>query len=368
MLFQRFPIRYRHPDRTPIQLFLTEDRLLISCNFQFSDKALYLRPDGCDQTYAELIAEGIRMFWSGEYLLPLAEKLQPVTVEVLITSKPLHRAVPIRLRHMLFMPAHVRSPWYRHFWGLIRTGQIESIGTNWSREQPGAMILPYLQDPEQVRRIAAHEAGHLFGLGDAYGAIYRFYDAAPGTEWFMMNGNWAVQSTEILMMLRAHMTNRMQFFPRHFQWTRFRTGFIADIRLRLADAERRIEAHSQERRARNSALQPAPTAAEEPSIMIEPAASGEPTLMVEPATPGELDIHAEPNKPAVVEHAPAVDNEREESTAEPLSMPAAPPSDQSLQYARQQPAGPTVPADGRAAEERPDEGPSDPVSPGRSST
>ena len=253
----------------PSSFFLTEDRLLISCNFHFSDKALCLRPDGCDQTYAELITEGIRMFWSGEYLLPLPEKLQPVTVEVLITSKPQHRAVPIRLRHMLFMPAHVRSPWYRHFWGLIRTGQIESIGTNWSREQPGAMILPYLQDPEQVRRIAAHEAGHLFGLGDAYGAIYRFYDAAPGTEWFMMNGNWAVQSTEILMMLRAHMTNRMQFFPRHFQWTRFRAGFIADIRLRLADAERRIEAYSQERRARNPALQPAPTAAEEPTIMIE---------------------------------------------------------------------------------------------------
>lgn len=299
MLFERFPIRYRRPDRTPIQLFLTEDRLLISCNLRFSDAALRLRPAGSGQTYAELVTDGIRDFWSGFCQLPLPDGPQPLTVEVMVMSTPLRRAATVRLRHMLFMPAHVRSPWYRHFWGLFRTGQLESIGTNWSREQPGAMILPYLQDPDLIRRIAAHEAGHLFGIGDAYGAIYRFYDAAPGTEWHMMHSNWAVQPDEILMMLQAHLTGRMQFFPRHFKWARFRAGFAAEIRQRLAEAERRLEQRSQERADRRHAA---------------------PARPVEPPAPDSA------GKPMVEKWSPSVDNEEKPLAAAPQPAAAAPGS------------------------------------------
>jgi hypothetical protein len=103
------------------------------------------------------------------------------------------------------------------------------------------MILPTMDDPGQVMRIAAHEAGHLFGIGDAYAAIYRFYDAAPGTAHYMMHSNYAVQPEEGLMMLRAHVSGRMQFFPRSFNWHRFRKGFIAEMNQRLKTIEAMLD-------------------------------------------------------------------------------------------------------------------------------
>jgi len=237
MLFKLFPINYRHPARTPIQLFLTSDQLLISCRFHFSRQALTRGPAGSKLTYAELVSAGIKSYWEGHFILPVDGGLYPLSVRVQISTSPGRRAIPIMIRKLLFMPAHVRSPFYRLYWGLLRSRHLETIGTNWSKEQPGRMILPFMDDPGQVMRIAAHEAGHLFGIGDAYAAIYRFYDAAPGTEHYMMHSNWAVQPQEILMMLRAHVTGRMQFFPRTFKWERFRKGFAAEINQRMAQIE-----------------------------------------------------------------------------------------------------------------------------------
>ena len=87
--------------------------------------------------------------------------------------------------------------------------------------------------------MAAHEAGHLFGLGDAYGAIYRYYYAAPGTSDFMMHSNRQVQAKEITMLLEAHMIGKMQFFPKEWDKKTFVDGFKREIDQKTRELERR---------------------------------------------------------------------------------------------------------------------------------
>ena len=250
MFHQLYPIRYPHPERTPVRLILAGERLLIVCRLSFSRRALTTRPAGSDQTYADLVIAGIKSYWSGTYRIPTPNGPRPLSVEVQIRTAPAKRAIRVTVKRMLIMPAHVRSPIYRLYWGFFRYGHLETIGTNWAPEQPGHMILPYMEDPGQVMRIAAHEAGHLFGIGDAYAAIYRFYDAAPGTAHYMMHSNDAVQPEEILMMLRAHVTGRMQFFPRSFNWRRFRTGFVSELNQRLKTVEAMLDRRSAKKKKR----------------------------------------------------------------------------------------------------------------------
>jgi hypothetical protein len=67
----------------------------------------------------------------------------------------------------------------------LLTGQYEKALNNWTMEKPGEMIL---YNPDD----AAHEFGHLLGLGDAYAAFYRNNKAA-GQAFKMLNeyGNMA---------------------------------------------------------------------------------------------------------------------------------------------------------------------------------
>ena len=141
---------------------------------------------------------------------------------------------------MLFMPAHVISPLYRRFWGIVRTGQLESLGLNWSPRHPGRIIMPPYRQVWMVKSVAAHEAGHIFGIGDAYAAIYRFYHEAPGTNGYMMNSNQSVHTDEIKMMLRAHQTGRMQFFPRRWNTRQFFAGLAGDVRQRSRQIQTRL--------------------------------------------------------------------------------------------------------------------------------
>ena len=203
MLSDCFNIHYRHPAKTPIQLSICANRLTIDCRFHYNRRAL--RPDPkTSAIFADMIEAGIIQRWSGLYPLPLPGQEETVEVQVAISRARDRRSVPIRLRRLLVMPAHVISPFYRRFWGFFKTGHLESIGTNWSLQQPGCMVLPFGLSSGQLQSIAAHEAGHLFGLGDAYAAIYRFYDAAPDTGHYMMHSNQAVQPAEIMMLLQAH--------------------------------------------------------------------------------------------------------------------------------------------------------------------
>ena len=114
------------------------------------------------------------------------------------------RPIPIFIKKPRILPSHVASGLFRRFWGIFRTGQIESIGYNWSRNFPGYAVINDLRSTHHLRQVAAHEAGHLFGIGDAYAAWYRFFYAAPNTKNYMMHYNTRVHTQEIAMLIRAY--------------------------------------------------------------------------------------------------------------------------------------------------------------------
>lgn len=252
------------PNRRPVIASLTREGLQLDCLVAYNRRALLpLKKEG-DQTPAcDLIERGIKDNWSGHFLLtgPLREALElfsrrtgspgldrglthlPVTLHIRRLEAGLtpalaslrlgltggRRPVRIYLRPSLFMPAHVASPLLRRFWGIFRTGQLESVGLNWSPRHPGTMTIPTDSSPRRLPQIAAHEAGHIFGLGDAYGAWYRFFYPAPGTEGFMMRDNTRVQPLELALLLRAQATGRMQYFERSFRPGLFARGLLRSL-------------------------------------------------------------------------------------------------------------------------------------------
>jgi hypothetical protein len=181
-------------------------------------------------SYADLICSGIMERWSGFFDLGTSDKPQPVTVRVVMNKQPVRKPFRIRVKPFFLIPAHVISPFYRRIWGFFRSGQIESMGLNWTPTQTGTMIIPAYTNPTVIKAVAAHEMGHILGLGDAYGAFYRYYYAAPGTDAYMMHSNRQVQPQEIRMMIAAHKSGRMQYFPKSWQTGRFLTGLAQDIR------------------------------------------------------------------------------------------------------------------------------------------
>ena len=221
---------YRNPERTPIQICLSGQQITIDCCLRFNRRAIKTGPSGPDGlTYAQLIQTGISRYWSGQHLINTPELPGTVSVSVMFQSPDTRRSCLIRVRPLFFMPAHVVSPFYRRLWGFFKTGQFESIGLNWSPENPGVMVLPPFENQEILQRVAAHEFGHLLGLGDAYGAFYRFYANAPNTGHYIMNSRGTVQPQEVQMVLKAHKTRRMQYFPRSFQISAIRRGIKRDL-------------------------------------------------------------------------------------------------------------------------------------------
>lgn len=140
------------------------------------------------------------------------------------------RPIPIFVKKPRILPSHVASGLFRRFWGFFRTGQIESFGYNWSRNFPGFAVINDLRNSHRLRQISAHEAGHLFGIGDAYDAWYRFFYAAPGTQDYMMHYNTQVHAQEIAMLIRAYVKNKAQFFPRKFNLRNFLKGMLRELK------------------------------------------------------------------------------------------------------------------------------------------
>ena len=240
-LEERYTPAYAHPEKTPITVTIRGNHVQIDVWVRYNFAAI--RPweiDGVCQ--ADLIEAAIIRYWSGPYRIWLKNPAGSLAIQVTVTIRRRQvNSVPIFVRPLLLMPAHVVSPWFRRFWGIFKTGQWESLGTNWSRRHPGRMVLPPIDHVgiQRFERIAAHEAGHLFGLGDAYGAIYRFYHEAPATRRFMMNTNTRVQPREIKMLLDAHQTGRMQYFPRKWNWSRFRKGFARELERKTMELDRK---------------------------------------------------------------------------------------------------------------------------------
>ncbi|HPX93164.1 MAG TPA: hypothetical protein PK646_06300 [Bacillota bacterium] len=239
--------------RRPIILSCSKDGLLIDCLFTYNRRAC--RPPKKEtakrEPLCDVIERGIRDNWSGRYAIDLqlgaalaafcrqagtanpfeGADFLPVEVQIkrfgegalvpaLLTFKQFitRKRSPARIyvRHSAILPSHAASPLHRRIWGVFKTGQLESIGFNWSPSHPGYITITSNTAPSRLPQVAAHEAGHLFGLGDAYAAWYRFFAAAPNTQGYMMRDTSRVQPAEIAMLLMAHTTGRMQYFPRVF--------------------------------------------------------------------------------------------------------------------------------------------------------
>lgn len=240
--------------RQPVILSCTPEGLVIDCFFVYNRRAQRaLSKKAPDPTPArDLFERAVREHWSGSYRFDrrLKEAYRAfcaktgssntfegaafLPVKVVVTRYPESRLSPvlaclqsylrrqrrparIYFRRSLFLPSHAASPLHRRLWGIFRTGHLESIGLNWSPAYPGYLTIATATPPHRLPGVAAHEAGHLFGLGDAYAAWYRFFSEAPGTQGYMMRDTSKVQVSEIAMMLEAHTAGTMRYFPRTFQ-------------------------------------------------------------------------------------------------------------------------------------------------------
>lgn len=257
--------------REPVQITLDKQTLTIEATFRYGASCFNLHP-ASQIAYADLIEAGIRRKWTTSFEVDerlqralelfadrrnLPQKRRPdvtkrLQVEVKIYRHPLHgmtygdtvkpaeKPIHIRLSRTTLLPSRVGSPLWRRVWGFFRVFQIEGLGLNWTRKERGIMTMAPYPSVWQVESVAAHEFGHLMGLGDAYGAIYRFFYEAPGTDDYLMRNNRRLSSEELAMVLDAERKNKMQFFPKSFEKKRFKAGLkreIARIKKQVGDTK-----------------------------------------------------------------------------------------------------------------------------------
>ncbi|MDO5734053.1 MAG: hypothetical protein Q4P08_02830 [Eubacteriales bacterium] len=165
------------------------------------------------------------------------------------------RAVRMYFTPLEIFPSHVGSALWRRFWGIFRYGHLETMGFNWSPAAPGYIVLNSKLNEGRIGRVAAHELGHILGLGDAYAAPYRFFYEHPGSENYLMNSNGELAEEEFIMFLRAHTVNKAQFFPWRFSWARVKSGAKEEAnyyRRKAKAAKIQRQAQRAKRRARRN--------------------------------------------------------------------------------------------------------------------
>lgn len=259
---------YPHPKKVPIQLILNGNSVRIRVFVRYSSKMFRYYP-GTNITYADVAEAGIRRNWSGKYPMtwleddgyemsrahasyrvltqdnnPSDEQMQPdpssarVTLEFIryqtpqaVNEYPGQRFLKVKLSYSENRAGSVTSPLWRWGWGFFKSFQFEALTLNWSRRHPGIATIRQNSDRHAFQQECAHEFGHLLGLGDAYGADYRFYFEAPGTTDFMMNQNRQVNPQELEMVLTAHLYNRMQYFPKQFHFGTYFRGIRRNFKV-----------------------------------------------------------------------------------------------------------------------------------------
>ena len=167
-----------------------------------------------EMTYADACCAGIKKYWEEAGFSVDIRRIEKGN------KRPHICVVPAKMTNT----SYVMSRWWHWGWGLFRSSfHPESFMINWSRRHPGNIHLnlrrKYTKD--RFMRVAAHEFGHILGLGDAYDAHYRFYYEVPGTENYMMNSNIRVSEEEAQMVRRAQQTGKMQYFPIKFSAKHF---------------------------------------------------------------------------------------------------------------------------------------------------
>lgn len=167
------------------------------------------KPSGFNLAFADICENGIKKYWSDAGF-----EVEFIRVDR-NDIRPHIKILPAKISNT----SYVMSPWWRFGWGLIGNIHLESFTLNWSPRYPGNIHLNLrtYTNPKWFMRVSAHEFGHILGLGDAYGAPYRFFYEAPGTENFMMNHNKCVNPIEAQMVKEAHKTGKMQYFPIKFE-------------------------------------------------------------------------------------------------------------------------------------------------------
>ncbi len=248
-LTKRYNICYRNPLRVPVQLVIEKDSITIRAYiaphrsmlvpYRAKDgstdgtgdrklrKILESMPDpGTPYTFMDAALDGIRECWGKEYTLKGVDHPVKVNVEFIRKDDPeaeygkRQKFFGIKQSGMSSTSFVASSPW-RWGWGFLRTGCPEAAMINWSLRSPGKIHMNYYSSLNNYMHTVSHEFGHILGIGDAYDAHYRCYYEAPGTRDFMMNSNSSVHSQELEMVLRAHMTGKMQFFPFKISLKRF---------------------------------------------------------------------------------------------------------------------------------------------------
>lgn len=231
-------VNYKKPHKYPVRLENEDGKLVVYVFAKFSESLLkqYKNSDesspdrdlSCKTnfySYADAICEGIIRNWNGTYLLKNDEKVC-LDIKIIRYNGVKTKQRYLKFRHeILNSYSFVKSPFYRSIWGLARNRfHLESAGLNWSPKNPGTVYLKQTRTLHAYQQIAAHEFGHVLGIGDAYNAAYRFFYDAPGTNTYMMYHNSRVNPVEVAMMLKAQQTGKMQYFPIKFSITNIIKG------------------------------------------------------------------------------------------------------------------------------------------------
>ena len=238
-------INYKKPHKVPVRLEYTEDELVINVAVRYHKKMLMpyenkdnlikapdilLKQKSDGFTFADAFEEGITNLWGGEYDMSsyggsdkfkVTVRIQRITDEDYPSNQKSFKVKFSSLTNTSF----VISPIWKWFWGYF-IGRKECATLNWSRKTPGTINMKKYSRLKSFEHTCAHEFGHVLGLGDAYAAFYRFYYPAPGTITYMMYHNNKVAPEELYMVLKAHATGKMQYFPCKFKFSNIKANLF----------------------------------------------------------------------------------------------------------------------------------------------